>query len=49
MGTNQYNTIQRRMVIMFLNQKVLESLLEGYQPRKCSGLTESDKAVLNNY
>lgn len=30
---------------MFLNQKVLESLLEGYQPRKCSGLTESDKAV----
>lgn len=30
---------------MFLNQKVLESLLEGYQPRKCSGLTESDKAL----
>ena len=30
---------------MFLNEKVLESLLEGYQPRKCSGLTESDKAV----
>lgn len=30
---------------MFLDTKVLESLLEGYQPRKCEGLTKEDKAL----
>lgn len=29
----------------FLNEQVLESLLEGYKPRKCEGLTKEDKAV----
>jgi hypothetical protein len=35
------------MIVMVLNSKVLESLLEGYErpQRKCVGLTESEKAL----